>query len=422
MTINQIKVMDQKTGLGGSESCGYHALKNSLLSLLRQQSCISQQQFESLIINKDFFNDLYNATKHIAQRSNLRPSQTLDEAFTDVSFPVMIELLEAIKSGNIDLTKYHITTDMLSKLPINQDGNQSLSVVNLYTGMHSPAYGLVGMEGDLIAAAAAVKLARNKGAQNHAIVFGLNDQHWVSAVLEQNPVGQRVWQFMDSEHNQTLFKNAAISKIETILEKNENQLQTYLLEVYDAVNSNDFNVQYREYFDSSTGLPHAMPDDIGNVLAQIFFIEDMQNLSKFTGYVQTRFSFMQTAGWLDSKGESEHAHLKQLYAMANFLYSNAKDLNVGAAQLGPICASLKSNLDMPVKKNIEDKPVSVIFAADVSKIKKEEIQQASAAKFAVAHQKPKPAEGFLDSFVNGITFLIENNSFNYAADCIKLGF
>ena len=433
MTITPIKVMNQLTGSGGIESCGFHALKNSLLSLLLQHKTITQKQFDSLIINTGLFEDLFKATKKIAQTNNRKLGQKIEDANADVSFPVMIELLDMVKQGKIDLSKYGITPEMLKRLNLDQNGTENLSVVNLNTGIHNTDYGLFGMEGDLVAASTAARLARIKTSFNHVIAFGLNDKHWVAAAVHQNDQGVRTWQFMDSERYPSLFQDAAIAKIEDVLKKNDAQLKTYLLDVYDAVNHNDFNVRYRSYFDDQTGLPKALPDNLGETYARIYFLEE--NQSRFASYIHTRFIFMKTAGWLDAKDEAEHAHIKQLYAVANYMYENAEDEDIEAKELGAICAQLKLSLEMPLRKDIKANvplhpgavelddtlPESMEPPVD---LETEEEKQAKAAQFAAENQHPKPTEGFFDNFVKAIKYMIEKikEAFEYIAEGIKAMF
>jgi cyclophilin family peptidyl-prolyl cis-trans isomerase len=60
---NPVIVMSQLDGSGGQESCGYHTLKNTLLSMMRTQNLINESQFQSMVKDKKLFGTLFAATK-----------------------------------------------------------------------------------------------------------------------------------------------------------------------------------------------------------------------------------------------------------------------------------------------------------------------------------------------------------------------
>ena len=76
-TIKQLAVMDQTSIAGGFETCGYHALKNSVLALLRIHNIINEQRFDELRNDKEFFKAIYNAT--VVYHSNRFYSLLLDK-------------------------------------------------------------------------------------------------------------------------------------------------------------------------------------------------------------------------------------------------------------------------------------------------------------------------------------------------------
>ena len=352
MTIIQQQVMDQTKGAGGTESCGYHTLKNSLLNLLYFQGKITAEQLERMLNDPNLFKAIFDKTK----KANNNAGEL------DVSLARFVELLKQAKNGELDFSAYGVSHDVLQELNLNRDGNQDLSAVNTMTGVVGFDYALLGMEEDLFSGAAVVKLARHKGAVNHVFAVGINNEHWVSASLQQNALGERTWRFMDSWKNQSIYKYNVILKIEAVLNKNELQLKNYLLSVYEN-SSNLFNRRYNLFFENTGRAKQERFAGFGSrgdksVNAKEFFIEDKSAMVEFSSYIENRFIFMQTTGWLTNTDKKEQGNVARLYHMAKFIVDNADATNPWdekvIQKLSPICAQIISSKSM----TLDSKPAS----------------------------------------------------------------
>jgi hypothetical protein len=353
--INQKQVMDQRTGSHGKETCGYHTFKNSLLSLMHIQGLINDTQLVSMLNDKALFKTLLDATKTHHKNGDM-----------DLTLPGFMTLLKQAKEGGFNFAKHGVTKDILKKLHITPDGTQGITVANYSLYPNAPGHGLGGMEEDLLVAAATVKLAKTQGQANHVFALGLNNQHWVTAAVNQNVHGVRSWQFMDSYGNHSIYRDTVVNKIETVLNKSEPELQRYLQEVYS--NSSDlFFRRYKSFFDDRTGLPLLTKVDIqGNGLmlvnAKEYFIDKKETMEQFTLWIENRFQFMDSAGWLTSTDELEQLWVKQLYNLTHFIVENTSVTNpkhvVVKSKLQPIYDRLKAaQHQVPVIQKPEVKPV-----------------------------------------------------------------
>ncbi|EHL29654.1 hypothetical protein [Legionella drancourtii] len=396
----QLIVMDQTTGAGGTQSCGYHTLKNSLLALMHMQGIINEQQFETLRKDKPLFDAIYKDTVQYHGNTNN----------TDVSLPTFMDLLARMKKGDFDFSAHGVSKEDLKKLNLTPDGTQNITVANYRLDMIVSGHGLAGMEEDLLVAAATVKLARTKGVAHHVFALGINDEHWVTAAVSQDAHGERTWQFMDSWHNQTLYQKTVIGKIEAILNKNEQELNDYLLQAYENSHSN-LN-PYANSLNPVNGLPLEGEE---NEVQQQF----NQDAPRLATWLERRFNFMQTNGWLDAPGEQEKVWITHLYHMANFLNAHTLD-NALENQLQPICARLKSIVS-PAQEEDETQTKVQDETIDETAEQKQELkpghkqdetdenlkEQQRAAMHAVSEGQPKPTEGIIARFVKGIKFLWE---------------
>lgn len=337
MPINQLNVMDQRSGSGGHESCGYHALKNSLLSLMYLQDKITLAQLNSLLKEKQLFKALFKKTSVTVNKAGDK----------DITLPQFINLLNQAKAGNLDFSAQGMPAEILMSLDLSRDGNERISVVNLFTDLSfSPEYGLGGMEDDLYVAAAVAKLAKTANETNHVFALGLNNQHWISVFLQQNAQGERTWQVMNSWKNEPKYNKTVVNKIEAVLNKNELQLKQYLLDAYENA-SGLFNRRYETFFDSNTGLAKSEsvggwgPNEDQFQNTKEYFVDDKRTLAEFTVYIENRFNFMKTVGWLDSNDQAEQALIKQLYSITHFILQNVDETDLDVQnKLLPICNSL----------------------------------------------------------------------------------
>lgn len=228
MPARQLIVANQRNLSGGHESCGYHTFKNSLLSLMRIQGLIDQKQFERMLQDTALFEAVYDKCNGQADAFGNK----------DLSLPVMLEILTAAKTGAYDFSAQGLSSDILKSLDITQDGNEKISVINFSTDMIDDGADLGHFGGDesLITAASLAKLAKTKGEAGHVVALGINNQHWVSAMVKQNNGGERSWEFMDSYGNQNLYFNRSVDAVEKILRKSESELRDYLYAIYEEVN------------------------------------------------------------------------------------------------------------------------------------------------------------------------------------------
>ena len=191
--IVQVQVMDQRTGPGGHESCGYHTLKNSLLTLMHMQNLINDMQYSNMLKNNNLFKDIYNTTVYRHGNQD-----------ADVTLPLFRELLVKVKRGDFDFSAHGISKDDLQKLNLTSDGTQDITIANYILHMNGVGHGLGGMEDDLLVASRTAQIARSKGSINHVFALGINNEHWLTAAVTQNNQGQRTWQIMDSWNQYTI--------------------------------------------------------------------------------------------------------------------------------------------------------------------------------------------------------------------------
>ncbi len=407
--IKQVTVMDQTMGPSAKESCGYHAFKNALLSLLLLQKKITEATFNDLIGRADVFDAIFKSTKQFANAAG----------DIDLTLPRFVQLLRRVKSGAFDfLAPFGVTKADLISLPLHENNTGNISVVNFYPTPNALNFGLMGMEDDLFAAAAVVKFARTRGEANQVFALGLNDQHWITAYIEQNASGERTWRFMDSWRNQSKYMQSVVQNIESILNKNEADLSVYSIQAYES-SSALFSKRYRLFFDENTGLPNpGRADGFGpreneTRNAKEFFIDDHDNLEQFTSWIESRYIFMQTAGWLSSDAEIIRNHIKQLFHLTDYIVKNthANDL-VTKQKLGPILTIVQKYIAGPIKAK-DDKTIPIDNAT---------ITQQTIVALNATNKDPKPTEGFLGSIVNAIIYLLTGlkNAIEYLGRSIGL--
>jgi hypothetical protein len=348
--VTQLNVMDQRGAPGGHESCGYHTLKNALLSLMWSQKLINDQKFETLSNDEEFFKAIFNAAKTNADHYGNQ----------DLTLPTFQALVQKIKNGTFDFSKYGITKEAIQALNFDQHliSLQTYTWPNIYPIGHS------GELLDMEAALALAKLARIDGEAHRVFALGLNNEHWVTAVLNQDKKSARTWRFMDSWGNQSTYKKSSINKIESILNKNEQELRDYLLAAYEAWNELCLYRRYNTFFDSVTGKPknnvHWLLPNNEQVLwsASDYFVKNKKMMQDNLEYILIDFQFAQGAGWLTNPNDREKEKLKILYQIAQFMLDNAENTALDKKAkviLEPICERLNEVLSPSLVQQTQHK-------------------------------------------------------------------
>lgn len=421
--LNQVIVMNQREGSGGHESCGYHTLKNAVLSMMLMSQIIDKSQFQRLVKNKSFFEAFFVATRQEHHNSD-----------ADLSLPMFLGLLDRLKNGEFDFSAYGVSKTDLQKLKITMDGSQELTVANYTLYANAPGHGLGGMAEDLLVAAATAQLARCTGEAHHVFALGLNNTHWVCAAVKQNAQGERTWQFMDSLNNQKRYQ-AVIDRIEEVLTKTDSELEQYLIHAYEETHQ-FLMYRYIDFFDLETGL--SLPNKVECIApkpvdAREYFIDDKANMEQFTGWIENRIQFMKSAHWLTSSNPEIQAHVNQLYHLSRFLVEHtseqdARDIAV-KQRLQPIVAELKAALfpeadaDQKLVNTLSEQQEAIQEVLEDENQTKENVllQQQQETIQAIQERTPKPTEGFTTRFVNAIKAMIQGivDGFRYIGQ--KLG-
>jgi len=247
MPTDQIKVFNQTEGSNGSQTCGYHTLKNILITLMFHKNLITDQEYHKMLESKDLFEAIYKQLKTYQFDAQGRPKIDLKtkEPMVDLSAPVFIQKLDDIRNGKIIISSPEFPTfqDKLNKLKeaiTANTENGDLTVVNCST---SEEFGL--FEGQLPAAIAA-KFARQPGPSRHIFACGIAE-HWLTFVVNKDAEGVLTWQYMDSLEPS---KNKSYEiNIEKVLKKKPLEFKNYLLQAYGA-NSQPVE-KYDLYFDNA---------------------------------------------------------------------------------------------------------------------------------------------------------------------------
>lgn len=403
-TINMVRVLNQKTLPYGHETCGYHTFKNALLCLMRAQKKITDRQFHQMLNNPRLFTALFETTVEAANSQGNK----------DITISRFLQLTQKAKAGLLDFSAQGMSPDNLASLPLAIDGSQQLSVAHIIAQQgYSPEYALTGLEEDLFAAAMLAKLARNKGPLEHVFAIGINNQHWVTVSLTQNIKGQRTWKMMDSWHNQTLWQQAIVNKIEAVLTRNESQLNDYLLAAYTYA-SRVFQHRYQCFFNPFTGEVFSNrskgwgPNNDQELNAKEFFVDDEDNRQEFLKYLSNRFVFMQTADWLNSEHDQVLMKVKQLYHVAYFILSHTDENDLKTQNLlEPICRNLKICLDRPLQEKPKPADLAHASPAEDDFFDDSFDAQVKSARASVNYMEPNPTESFFRRFVNAILHFFE---------------
>ncbi len=109
--VFQRLVMDQRTGPGGHESCGYHTLKNTILSLMKQQGLIDESQFKRMLSDSELFKAIFNATKSSAN----------EEGNLDLTVNRFIQIVENLRNGDYDFSAHGISNEALQALNLDEN-------------------------------------------------------------------------------------------------------------------------------------------------------------------------------------------------------------------------------------------------------------------------------------------------------------
>ena len=365
----QVMVMHQGMGPNGHETCGYHALKNTLLGLMWAQGIIDGRKFVSLRNDPMLFKAVFDATKASAN----------EEGDVDLTLPRFNDLLVKIKNGEFDFSAQGISKASLQALNLDT----ALIALQTYTYPGAQPIGHQGELTDLKLAISLVQLARTRGSiTNRAFAMGLNNEHWISVLLKQNEQGVRNWFFMDSRGS-SQHMDSAINKIQSILQKNEQELKDYLYTAYDNVNNIALHHRYRAFFDPKTGLP--LPDKKSGYGptgqeswdAKDFFVTNKANLRDSLLSINNNVQFMNEAGWFTSPGVEEKKRMKILYHIASFISDNVEASSLDKEtkeQLSAVCKQLETALSIEKKETAKKEiPIASLSSeevnAEVAKIK-----------------------------------------------------
>ncbi len=282
--------------------------------------------------------------------------------------------------------------------------------------------GHAGHEEDLVLAAALANLSKISRKKHHpfhrAFALGLNNEHYVAVTLIQSDSGEQSWQFMDNWRNQSRYKDLAVNKINSILNKSDLELKAYLRTAYD--NTNDMlQRRYKFFFDEITGLPKPKTwgwgvheDEAWD--AKDYFVKQKDIMEQHSTQFVNRFKFMKSVGWLTSESEAEKTRVRQLYILASYILQNAEDTEVDRRvklMLEPVCTELKRSLEKPeaeIPVIPEEGVQAKNTATDISHEEDDFAEQLRAAQQAVNFGTPKPTEGFVNRLVNSIKQLWES--------------
>lgn len=364
MTLNQIEVFQQEKTLDGSQSCGYHAFKNSILTLMFYQGLINASKYGSMLKDPSLFSEIFKKTR-----------RTQVDGTIDLSVPLFIEMINKIKNGGYDFSKCGMTPANLKTLNLDLGRSTNLSVTSYLLYPDSPKHGLSGTEDDLFVAATAFKLARNKGEGHHVFAVGMvepfiNIAHWVTTGYTQDASGNRIWSHMDSYGNQRIYHDTVRIRVEEVLNKNEEELKNYLLEAYNN-SSADLYLKYDYCFDED-GNPK--PEAIAKL------ISDKTSMMHYVEWINNRFIFMQTVGWLEPPiNDEERQLITKLYTLTEFIYEQAvtaietpgKDIEriaQAATQAANKASALARQAEIDVPEEIAAVVKEAIDNADIAKM------------------------------------------------------
>jgi hypothetical protein len=365
MPVNTRTVMSQTKGRAGLESCGYHAFKNVLLSLAFDAGMIDESKLNLLLQDESLFCDIFEktVTEH-------------HDGSKDVVIPRFIELLEYAARGMLDFEQLPAETQLIVNAAHRFGGK--ISVAQCLTGINMPGYGLTGQESDLIVAANIAKLNRAKtiAPVNHVFALGIMGTssigHWVCVRLSQDINGVRQWEFMDSWSNQNSY-HYLVDKLERLLDKDEAQLNDYLINAYTNVNDVNFDVIFNNHFVQIDGDFMVLEED-----AEHYFFDNLRNLDDVTDYINNRYQFMSHVNWLDKPGEQEKQLIKKLHCITQYILTTCNKLETSPRksmkdELGAIKPEIAQRLlhtkavlrDVEVKLSVALAPKEVVVVQSV---------------------------------------------------------
>lgn len=187
----QISVTDQNTTKDTYVACGYHALKNSLISIALAYSNAPNKQLVSLFNDANFFNNEIHPF--------LNSFRTGAEG--DITIATLTEGLNKILTGDFDKKRYP-TLNQLSE--ILQNHQHSISILNMTPedpDFNIPASIFGGQDSFSIDNITdTLKAIQQPGPLSHAFITGTNG-HWVTLIMEKNQKGDIKWIGADSWKN-----------------------------------------------------------------------------------------------------------------------------------------------------------------------------------------------------------------------------
>lgn len=363
MPVTQLSVMDQTSGRLGGQSCGYHAIKNSILGLMWAQGRISDQKFEILRHDRALYNAILEATK----RASWADLRNQNDVHYDLTLPNLQSIIVELINGQHDFSAQGISSEDIAAIRLDENFMATQTIT--YPGMVplglSGLEGSEGYSGDLELASFLVKAALTRGKNTLAMSLGLNNEHWVTCVLKQDAQGLRQWYFMDSQRNQKQYCNLAIRKLEAILDMDWQQRDIYLKDAYDTLNNDKLARRVGLFFDTGTGLPK--PERVPgfgprayNAAEYFLTVDPALTMQR----IRSNFQFMKEAGWLQYESPDIQQRIFFVYMLAEMMMKNIAIASpevqaVVNAELPGIIQQLKGAL--PLNKRISE---VVEFAED----------------------------------------------------------
>lgn len=314
----QIPVLDQTTAKGTDYSCGFHAVKNGLLGLLLMQGKIDSTVFQTLSTDKAFFESLYNQITPNSQ------DDTIDLDYSQVN-----DALSSLQNGDVDLSSFGISNDDLTTLDYSQ-----MTTLNMPFGP--------GEFGDDLFSNALefAALAKKQGPFDHVFAVGNPAYgHWGVVYMSVNEQNQRSYTFMDSYYNQSTHFHTMTDGIENVIKKSAQEVDDYLLDVYEADNM-QFEDLYNRFFDLSGApipkdgqmvqdprhedqmIPRGAYDD-ATQSDQHEWIDSTEYAKRhadtWSATIEAKIKMLEDANPLDNPSPRTQAHLQQLLTIATFI-------------------------------------------------------------------------------------------------------
>jgi hypothetical protein len=394
----------------GSETCGFHTVKNAVLALLHSKGKISEEKYKELLVDREFYNKFYNHLK----------ANTPKQTGADISIGAVIDFFQIIKNDkDFDLSGYDDIKEALTSIDFDTDLSMEQTTVDLD---FAPGLGISGVDGNLPIAAHLARLARTKGEGTHVFSVGFGklggtkiagidsraqQGHWITVVMNQDKDGNRTWKFLDSYYPRRN-KNLAqftekyfTDRYESILAKDESEVKAYLREVYSNIreqhrlfretnrmfNPEDYSINegfimefnqfykgksmddfppayqpYLEYKENQDGDVGIQIKDMPLNLEQ-YIIKDKETRKYYVEEIQKFASFIKNADWPsgdpNDTNNLELNELKRLYAIASYINNKSSDDPTVQERLSPICADLEARIQRALALGLEGATIPV---------------------------------------------------------------